>query len=172
MADLSLDEILEGANSTLRQQFVRRGKVYSNVGSHTFSGTSNEEKLIIRNISTSGVNAFIFEISVFIDVAATTSQLNQLSVFIFRNPTITSVGTLQTTRNQKSGASDTSHISIYKDPTISAASIIVSGGTGINAIATTNDLELEPGDDLLIRMSVNDSNNDAFVRLVWAEDAV
>jgi len=172
MADLSIEEITESKLESLKEHYLRRGVLYAAIEAMTFSGTSLEQKLLIRNGGASGINAIIFEVTGMLDIAATTSQLNQIVVDIRRNPTVTTTGTAVTSSgNRKSGSSDSHALQLFGQPTVTGGSAI-TGEICINTVAKTGPFFLEPGDDLVVSCRVNDASNSGFLQIIWAEDNV
>lgn len=172
MGDISIKEQIEQSVPTLQEQFLRRGKLFSTVRALSFTGTTVEDKILIRNPSGSGVNLILFDIQIVLSLAATTPQMNQMIGYLYRGPTITANGTSLTPRNMKSGQSDTVQSNWYSSPTISARGVLITGADGINATARIPVTILEPNNDYLISVQVNDSANGGYAGIIFAEDTV
>lgn len=172
MADKSIDEITEPQVESLQEHFLRRGQLFIASSNITFSGTSFEKKILIRNPVASGVNLIIFRIGLSLDVAATTGQLNQIVLRGHKNPTITTEGSTVITRNLKTDASDITGAKIFKDPTISANGDKIGETSVINSPLRVGTFIIGEGDDHLTQIRLNDSNNDIIFSVVWAEDNI
>lgn len=170
MADKSLVEKLEQKAPTLQEHFLRRGLLYASFDAHTFSGATYENKVLLRNPSGSGVNCIFFFMDAFFDLAATTSQLNQVFMEIRRDPTWSATGAARATVNRRAGSSDTTNLLVNNNPTITALGTIVGGYGDINKTASEKGLILTPNTTYLIRLRVNVTANSIITRVVWAED--
>lgn len=160
--------------ATVLDILLAKEKLFSLGKNFTFSGTSFEKKVLIKNPSASAINMVIFRIAAMPNINATTSQLNSFDLRIRKNPTITTDGTAINERNCVLGASDTTGINSYSDPTISG-----TGGTIITRVISINQetlfnfpIILTPGNNLLIELAVNDSNNGIYFQAIYGEENV
>lgn len=170
MADLSLPEVIETHTDNLKQHYLRRNTLYNAVDTVSFVSTSFISKMLIRNPSGSGVNAILFDISAYLVLGATTSQLNQINMRVRKNPTVTTVGTAMVEHNMSVDQADAPNVQITKSPTISATGTIMYRKVGINTPIHVEPLILAPGEDLLIQLAVNTTANTAYIQVTFAED--
>jgi len=171
MSDITIKEQLEQRVPTLEEHFLRRDLLYCAPATLSFSGTGWLDKILIRNPSDSGKNIIVFMTKAYLDLAATTNQLNAINCRVFKGPTITADGTTVNTRNLTVGGSNTTQLEVYSDPTIS-----VNGQALFRCAAINNGVDLctpfkiEPNNEVLIQLQVNDANNGAWFNIFWAED--
>lgn len=152
---------------------ARNGNFFSTVDAHTFSGTTFENKILLRNPTGSGKNVYFFKLKHVIDLSSSIATLHDLFVVIYRNPTVTANGGVLQTRNVKSGQSDTSVLLVNQNPTISSVGTLITGDMTSNAEPSTlNHLILEPGDTYLISLAVSNSSDGAYSIINWGEEDV
>jgi hypothetical protein len=138
-----------------------------------FSGTTLENKILLRNPVGSGKNIIFSSIKHMLDLNTSIASVHDLFVGVFRNPTVTANGGVLPTRNKKSGGSDTSTLLVNQNPTTSTIGILVTGDVVANQRhSDIKNLLLEPGDSYLIQLAVSDTGDGAFTILEWHEEDV
>lgn len=172
MSDPTIEELSEEGAANLKENFLKRGKLFYNVDFTSFTTTNFNSKLVIRNPIASLINLIIFRVSVSLVLGVTTSQLNYINMRIRKNPTFSSLGTLLTSHNLTINDTGPIQAEIYELPTTTDTGTIVQRVMGINADAKSEPMILKPGQDLLIQIQVNDFNNDVYIRTVFAEEVV
>lgn len=174
MADITFDESKEPNVVSLVEHFLRRGKLFHALEVISFTGTTLEQEMLIRNPVSSGVNLIIFKIEAVLDIAATTNQLNQIVLDVRKNPTVSATGgAITSSGNKKSGSSNSHQAQLFGQPTFTGANTdTIMGDLQINRPAILKNIILEPGNDLAVRCRANDAANSGFIMVEWAEDTV
>ena len=169
MSDIDRSEFTEEHTAGLITHFAKRKKLFVTRTSLTFINTNYRNKIFFRNSSGSGVNCIILGIEIAPDLAATTSQLNQVSVRLHQGVTASDNGSGMLERNLWLGEATPNGIATY-DPTISDTGNLISEQSNINSPIKMHPFILSSDDNFLLRIKVNDSNNGAIVNIIWAED--
>jgi len=156
---------------TFQDRLLDRKKLFVSEKKFTFSDTALQDNLVIRNPSGSSIETVIFSIEADIDLASTTTQLNQVLLQTKINPVFSAVGTAVATRNLSVGQSDTTTTEVYHTPTVTDNGDILQRTIGINSETNIpSPIRLKAGEDLLIRLAVNDSDNDVLVNIIFGEE--
>ncbi|KKN30164.1 hypothetical protein LCGC14_0836780 [marine sediment metagenome] len=151
--------------------FLRAGKLFHVNDTHAFSSTGLFSKMLIRNPVGSPVNLLVFKLDVGLTPGQTTSQINSIKVRIRRNPTFSSDGTPLTINNLLFQSATAAHALVFENPTTISTGTTVQRLIGINSEhAKAVPFIIKPGEDVLVSDRVNDTDNDAYINLTFAEE--
>jgi len=130
---------------------------------------SENKVILLRNPSGSGKNLFLG-----ISILDMLTKGGQATIRMYKNPTITSVGTAVTPISSRLGGNGASVMTLYSAPTISAnGTRVATYSVGKDASSLSLDfkfgLELTPGNDILITGSPDANNRTVAVTFQWVE---
>jgi len=155
---------------TSLEQHLCKGTLYAATAVHTFSGTTFENKILLRNPSGSGKNIYFYDLKHLLDLSSSITTLHSLYVAVYRNPTVSSNGATISPRNRKSDASDSAVLLINRDPTITAVGTLIVGDVASNGAQNhINHIVLAPGNSYLLQLAVANSADAAYTILNWGE---
>lgn len=129
------------------------------------TGTPGQVPLVlIKNPAGSGKSLFFIQ-------SILNSDNSYMFFFIYKNPTITSVGTALTVSNLRIGATTTSISQCYSSPTIANNGTQLSGFTNYSSQIVTYPFILDPGTNLLINtgLAIDYGNTNVFITENWYE---
>lgn len=169
MADISKNEITELGLENLLQHYMRRKRLFVSRANVTLSNGNYKRKFLFRNPSAANINAICLGIWITPDLAAATSQLNQIDARLHHQTTVTDNGSSIGEKNLWLGEADANCRATY-DPTCSNNGTAISERSAINNTIHFPGFILSSGDNILLRLRVNDANNGAFITIIWAED--
>jgi hypothetical protein len=156
-------------NIDFEHQRVHEGRAF--IASNLISGIASggSYKLLIKNTNGETPHLRVYEFE---------STGGPLDVLLYKNPTVTDNGTLETNHNKNQTSTNTSSIEVYKGTTTSAdgtlleTKLIPSGGNKVGGLATNAGGEwiLEEATDYLFVIN-NDDNSavDVSFYFFWYE---
>lgn len=151
--------------------FLRNGKLFHVNDTNAFSNTNLQSKMLIRNPAGSTVNLLIFRLDVGLTPGQKTSQINSVKVRIRRNPVFSSDGSALTINNLIFNDAGPAHALVFENPTTTNTGITVQRLIGINsAHAKAVPFIIKPGNDVLVSIRINDTDNDTYINLTFAEE--
>lgn len=132
----------------------------------TIGATTETPILLLSNSSTNSQSLFIQLKKL------TCFTSNQSAIFkIYYNPTVTSIGTVETPVNLKNGSASTSVSSLSMSPTVSANGIYVGALASANQTPNISELlqVIDPGHSMLITVTLSQINVRFISEIVWYE---
>jgi len=136
-----------------------------------FMASQNAENplILLRNPSGSGIRIMIWQMFVGINVQ------NVNGIFkVFANPTVTSVGTLETPRARRVGTAGVAAALISSLPVIAALgdqlhAFTIGQNTNAESMVSEFSLTLEPNNAILITGKPSSNNRESAVSVIWTE---
>ncbi len=163
-------DVVDKYGQTFQERLIARHQLYVAEKKFSFSNTSLTDVLVIRNPSSNTKAIIIFSIEADLDLKVVTQQLNQVLMQTKGSPIFSAVGTAMTTRNLAVGYSDTTKTEVYHTPTVTNTGHVLQRTIAINGETNVpSPLSLKPGKDLLVRLAVNDADNDVLVNVIFGE---
>ena len=147
------------------------GKVFCASTNDITSGPNSNEypQVYILNPVDSGKLMKIYYIT-----CGTNVSTNNNIFRLYKNPTISSVGTELTSVNLNFASENVSVCKVYKVPTVSANGTlfmnVISGATTMNQVNFSQKLILSPGNKILINVRPNTSNVTFSINVFWIEE--
>lgn len=172
-ASLTSEALDEDNAVDLRENFLRKSKLFHVNDQQSFSSTSLHDKMLIRNPVGSTVNLLILKLDIGLTLGALTNQMNTIKVRVRRNPVFSSNGSALVAYNLKFDEAGPAHALIFENPTPSNTGNTVQRLIGINSEhVKAVPFIIKPGEDVLVSERVNDPDNGAYINLTFAEDTI